>query len=74
MTLTALCDLNKKETTINTLTLATRSLYKVKSLPSCNYLPWQTVGQYWCPAKRPLLRHSQMPKDKNYVMSEAVEP
>lgn len=29
----------------------TRSLYKLRSLPFCRYLPWQVVGQCWCPGK-----------------------
>lgn len=63
-------DSGKKVSVIITHTLSTKSLYKLRSLPTCTYLPWQTVSVQ---AKRFLLRHSQMPKDKNYSISKVAD-
>lgn len=69
-----MCDSGKKVITVNTHILSTRSLSELKRLPSYNYLLWQTVGQCWCPGKEISIGTFTDAKDKNYCMSEVVEP
>ena len=70
----AMCDSGKKVITVTTLTISTRSLYKLRSLTLViNFFGRQLVN-ISVQAKRPHVRQSPMPKDENCSISKVVEP
>ena len=70
----AVHDFGKKVITVNTITLSTSLCINLKVCPPVIIFLGRQLFSISTQEKRFLLRHSQLPKDKNYSMPKVVEP